>query len=356
MRKRNILSLLLTFVTMTISAQSTVGRVEISEDQSDPEEVSYDCCTLYVTSAKSRNPGEVSLIVEIENADQSDKSLLLFGESFTEKDLKKNTPSIRFHKTYGAMDKNVQIIDGIRGGNRWVEVKPGRKETLSFDNFSDSKLELPLYIAKYKPKGFLRKEKYMILEGAPLTLYVKVIPDESDEPDDLEKLNKAYDDLMNDLEGKSFCPNKRHSPGFKEQIKPYKEKKENALEKIAEIRESNGWRENSKEYKPYKELKGKFENIDFNDYKRDCGRHGGSTPPLHQCAYCDWSIGSVQKSLENTYIKLTQGKVTKAKALSTANELKRAWSGGCPNLKKKKSAKSTMSNNIDRYYNSIANY
>ena len=353
--KKHIMLLLLAFVATMASAQDDHKSVELSTNQSEPIEVEFDCCKLFLSTSSFDSKDYVSLSVEVNNTD--DYKILLFGHAFTEKDLKKQRPSIRFDRTsYGATDKKLELCKSDEGDDILM-IEPSSKRTLTFENVNTSgmKLKLPLYIAKYKPKKFLCKEKYLILRRSIITVDVRF--QSQPENDDLySQLEEKYNELMEDLDGKRFCPNRSHKPSLANQEQPFKDRITEMLEEISDLKTEKKWRDRTEAYKPYKELKEKLEGIRF--IERDCGIHGGGggVPiPTHSCNYCNKSLSSVLNALQSAYRKLDTG-ASPSSVMPEVEALHAAWTNGkCP-LNKRKKGDSSLSGQIDKYYSRIVNF
>lgn len=352
--KKLTLSFFLFLFCLFVSAQDEYKRIELKEGQKDPLELEFDYFKLYIYANSGRNGSEIGIIMDVENNDIK-HDIFLFGHSYEEKFLKKQKPSIRFHKNCGGI-KNIIPCEGCRG-DEILRIEPGRKRNLSFENANHTKLELPLYIANHKLKKFLSSEKYIILQRSIITLDVEVIP-ENRIDETFEKLNTGYEDLLEELSEKTFCPRSTHQPSWEKQIEPYEKKKKQILDEITDIKRKNKWRDSSDEYQSYKELNEKVEKIDFDEYKKWCGKCGGPEPKPqpHHCSYCGWSLNSLLKSIERIYIKLDTG-TPKSSVMGEVNAMYNAWTRGCPYLsKKKRGDTSGKSRQIDNYYNRIANF
>jgi hypothetical protein len=280
--------------------------------------------------------------------------LFLFGHSYNEKDLKKQ--KIRFHKKSRDI-KDIIPCEGCRG-DEILKVESRKKRKLIFDHDNCSKIELPIYVAKHQPKKFLSSEKYVILERQTITLDVDFKSDDEVTDEDLLRLNSAYEDLLSELHREGICPRSTHNPSKERQLAPYKTKVQEILDNIKKIKQQHNWREKSEEYQKYKELKNKLDDIDFGKYERDCGKCGARSglKPAHHCSYCNKSLSDVLNTLQRIYQKIDTG-TPKSSVEGEANALHKAWTGGCPNLsKKKRNDTSKKSANIDDYYRRIKNF
>lgn len=365
MKNRILFFVIFLAVALVASAQKH-GHVKISEKQSEAKTVKLDGTVLYFTSTPSRSEGMINLRVEIKNneGDQG-HDFLLFEKSFSKKELKKQKPSIRFDRIHGAnmINKSLSTCPGLTNKGV-ILISRGETNKLMIEDVpTNYNLPINIYLANKKPKGFLRKEKFIITELLDLDVDIEVESESRQNDDDaLSRLERDYDDLMDELDRQRFCNNRKHDPSLSEQEEPYKKRISDAIEEIENIKDDNRWRESSKEYKPYKALKQKYEFLssDFKKYERDCGGHRitgtGGGRPVHDCNYCSMTSGDVLRSIENDYIKLKNKKADRSSVVSHAEALHRAWSSSCPNLKRKIQQDSSKSAKINDYYNKIVNY
>lgn len=351
--KKLLFTSLLSLIGLFVSAQDEHKSVELKEGQKDPVEEEFNCCKLYIYASPARNNSECSVTIEVENNYTHD--IFLFGRAYEEKALKKQKPSIRFHKNSGGI-KNIISCAGCRG-DEILRIEPGRKRSLNFENANHSKLELPMYIAKHQQKKFLSSEKYIILQRSIITLDIEIISGSSSD-ENYEELKTKYEELMDELNEMPFCPRSNHGISLKKQQEPYATKIKDILDEISTIKKENKWRDSSEGYQKYKELKKMLEDINFKDYEKWCGEcrssSGSSTPRRsHQCSYCDKSLNDVLNSLQRIYIRLDTG-TPKSSVMEEVNALHNAWTRGCPNLsKKKREDTSGKSSQIDNYYDRI---
>jgi hypothetical protein len=348
MKKRHLLLFLIAFIPLFLSAQDESKSIELNADDTEEVEAEFNICKLLVRLARTSDDEKYSLSVDVENT--NDYYVMLFGHAYTEKDLKKLRPSIRFDRTsYGGTSKNLMLCEGCRN-DEIVQIEPSYKRTLVFEEVVDNgSVEVPIYIAKYKAKKFLSKEKFLIMKRAIVTLNLKINSRPAIDTD-FPRISDSYDKLINDLSEKTFCPNSKHTPKLAKQKEPYEKRIQNLLNEIQTIKDRNDWRDKDEKYQPYKELKEKLEDIDLKEYERTCSKHkkpnGGGD--IHQCEYCNMSASSALSTLRRAYQRLDQG----ASKSSVENEANRLMS--CPNLKRKIGAASAGTlGGINDYYNRI---
>ena len=334
--RRVFFSILSLFLAFTASAQYH-QRIELTDNQTEPVEIPTDVCKIFVSRSPTSNDNVLNLTVDVENTDDR-YYILLFGHGFDEKALKKAKPySIRFDKTsYGVTSKNIIPIKDSRGEELVLIEPAGIRHTFYIER-SEGKLEIALYLAEYKPKKFLSSEKLLIKKRVLFDIDIDVkLSEQADE--ELERLNEEYEELMEELKEKTFCPNSNHRPSLTEQITPYKNKIQEMLSAINDLKKKNKWRDRDEAYAPYKELKEKLEQIEYR--KKDCGNDGPVPIPPHRCSYCNLSPSGAENQIERIYMQYDQGKITKSEAIRKAKAMR-----SCPKLAK--------TNNFDSYYNRI---
>lgn len=354
--KRSNLVLLFFCITM-IALADEKRKVEITANQSQPVEVELNSNSkFYISATKLVNTNEVTISVEVENMDDV-HPMFIFGHAFTEKDLKRQKPSIRFDKkSYGSTSRDLRICKSI-DCDPIAQITSQQKGVFTFSGYVGgiTPIELPMYMAKYPKTNNLRKGKYLIMQREIIYLDVEVKDEEKNDTGDFDQLNDAYENLKEDLEGQTFCKNSKHSPSLSEQEKPYRDRIDDLKDAIADIKSANNWREREPKYKKYKELLEKLNDIDLKKYEKDCGGHI-QTIHRHSCSYDSWTPSQVLSSLVRIYQNLDNGKVKKSSAVESAKALQRAWTNkDCPLYRKMNNAGNTK-NQAEGYYDSIISY
>lgn len=349
-------TLLLSIVCLFASAQDEVKDIELTEGQKESVTIEFEYCKLVIYANSAHNGTGLNLTVQVENPNTT-WDIYLFSRSYDIKTLKKQ--KIYFDK-YSGGNENIMTCSGCRG-DEIVSISPSGSRTLSFENVEESKLELPIYIVKNQRKKSGKIKKSIILRRHVITLNIHVKHEDIAE-EEYQKLSTGYEDLIDELSKKPFCPRNSHRPSLDNQEKPYKTKIQEMLDEISEIKKENNWRERSEGYQRFKELKEKLEDIDFTKYQKWCGdcysssgrvSHGRTT--VHQCSYCNRSLSDVVRSLDRVYRKLYGG-ASKSSVMGEVNALHKAWTGGCPALTKKKREDAHNSRQIDECYRKIENF
>jgi len=343
--KNILLTVLFSFAVLTLSAQQ-VQSISVSASDPKPVEAVFDCCKVIITPS-SVGHDKMGLTVEVENEDR-DKHIILFGHSFTERDLKRHRPSIRFDKkAYGLTSRQIEVCKGLREGDI-MQVAPTRSNVLQYEvdnNVERMTLDIPVYLAKHKDRKFLSKEKYLIMAHPKSVLNVSIVwarkPDPSFD-EQFSKLSGEYDTLLKDLDKKRFCPSSKHPVSLKKQQEPYEQRIQEILEEIALLKSENHWSESNEQYQRFKKLRTQLEEIDFTAYQKCCGSCCG-----HYCSYCNKSADDVCRQLNTLYMRLDNGRTTKDEAVRQANALNAAWSR-CRNFR--------ANDRLNRVYNNILNY
>lgn len=297
------------------------------------------------------------VLVELENTTVSE-AILLFKNTQDETILKSHKPKITFEKTYPA--KNVF---GNRELNQsFISILPSeKKEIMVFDikSTSEKKLELTLYFAKYDSKQATKKGRdnvnYKILREDKVQFNITLKGWTENDPEYVAT-KKSVDDFIASLKGVSFCNHKKHKPSLAQQQKPYIEKRDSLIQVIANIVESNGWMSDIAPSKAYQGLREQLEGINFKQYIHDCGNHypppTPPTPPTPKsCSYCGMSAQQISHQLEDIYIQLRNGKISKDAAVKKARGLY-----NCYQKHDKRKKDGSFGGKISKYYNAITNF
>lgn len=357
--KRNILILLCFCLCSYVFGDETMN-VTIKANEDFPRKIEInESCRLQVSAA--RYPDGVRISVTIENKDE-EYPFFIFKRAFTEKDLKKQ--GIRFDKrSYGPNNRSLITCNSMDGDDA-VQIDPAQSGIFMFhgDESNITDVTIPIYIAKYKNK---KKTKFLILLRNKIRLNVKIEAEPiSEDNDDFDRLQEAYDELIRDLQKQKFCPNSNHGSSLEEQEQPYREKMDEIKYEIGQIKTAHNWSDQDTAYRRYKDLLCRLDKIDWSKYEVDCGKHRIRRPTvspqsssnIHNCAYSAWTVDKVLKQLESLYKRLDQGKISKSVAVEQAKAMQREWSNkSCP-LFNKMNADSSKKSRIVGRYNAIVNY
>lgn len=304
MKKILIFIALFLYVGLFVHADNQID-VKLNDDNTE-KIIEFINCNLCVSKAGIDNNGNTKINIEIENRDKTNV-VILFGRSYPENELKKQTPSIRFDKkSYGKSNRNIETI---KEGREVIIIEPTEKKTLQGILVEKNKKYsciLPFYVAKYKQKNFWTgsngSNKLMISRKEILELVIEV----ELKPDlDYERLVRECRELKDEIEKLTFCPDNNHKPSLEEQESPYRNKIANIVSEIDLIVNKNldKWYNNyqDKKIKEYDSLKQSLNSIIFNEV--DCGKHK-NPPRKHTCQYCTYSAELLFRELDNIYIKI----------------------------------------------------
>ena len=354
MNIRSFCLVLCSMAAINIFAQDQSKDVTLSVNQQEPVILDLNDYQLSIRANDYGNGTEIS--IDIKNNPLY--HLFLFDRAYTEKELKKMKPSIRFDKKfYGATSRDLLICKALQDDGT-MQITPDGNRSLTFKGITGERAQclLPLYVVKFKKKGFLRKAKYLIYQRVKIELNITLQTTPKID-DDYERVSKACEDLIEEIGQLTFCDRKSHKPSYKEQIEPYETKIQDLKDEISDIKSANRWREKSPEYQQYKELIAKLEEIEFKkQYCGSCGIKAEPDPRHRHCAYCDKTTKQVWQQLDKTYKKIDNRQQKKSDALSSVNALHKAWTGGCPNLTRRMKEDPTTKANIEDLYNDIVNY
>ena len=300
---KKVLTLLTFFVIFALSTfADEQKKVILSEDHTE-EQLSLSFCNIFVEMTSSDGEENAKISVKIENRDDSN-TILIFDRAYTEKDLKKKSPSIIFDKNFPGTKGNHEIETYKALHNVMILSPEGKKQLpdMQIRNAEVLKCRLPLYIATPKKKKFLGiefgKERMLLTEKTTIELEVAVKwkPDE-----DFLRLERECNALVKEISKQSFCNNPKHNPSLQKQEAPYKEKIDSLKTVINGI--IGKWFSTDKRSKKYYVLKQQLEDIDLTSYEQDCGKHkkGGGGDPIPSCKYCALSPQQIFHKLDDYY-------------------------------------------------------
>ena len=311
--KKVLISFLICLMSTCVMADEQ-KKVTLSSNH-DNEMISLSYCNIFV-NLKEVDDGVGEVSIEMENLSES-KVLILFDRSYTEKQVKKFSPKMKFDKTFGGT-KGKRITDPCSEQlSRVMQLRPSDKQSLPsvrVENESTKKVTLPVYIAKYKgSKTLILLEKQVIeldieAELKPSAEYIQ--------------MNTECEQLIREITNTGICPNKSHRTSADKQKEDYQNRIDAMKGKIDEIISSHGWSSDDAGYRRFAELKSKLDGVEF--VERDCGRHKAPVASGHRCSYCGLSLQQIYHRLDDLYKKIyssSDRKAAKAKVMSQVNAL-----------------------------------
>lgn len=296
------------------------------------------------------------ILVTVENLTTS-QAILMFKNSQGEKVLKKNKPKIEFEKTYPGSKGNRTVFGCKELNKSIVSIIPQEKmELLGFDVSSTTitKLELPIYLAKYDPKQLIKKGtyniNYKILSEDILEFNIEIKGWSENDPEYVATKG-AVEEFLQSIKSSAFCKNPKHRPSLAQQQKPYQEKKDSLINVINTTLQSNpDWFSTDKPHIKYSELLAELNKVNLNDHNYDCGEHK-FTSKQHSCSFCSLSAQQIYHQLDDLYQQLRNGKIDKTAAIKKAQGLNTCYQ---KNTKRKKD--SSYTDKISKFYSRIINY
>jgi len=313
MKKILVFMTLFLFVALA-SVADEQQRVKLDDDHVK-EQIRLGYCNVFVTKVDSDDEGNSKVTVEIENLDETNV-IILFGHAYPEKELKKLSPSITFDKTFPGT-KGHRNIDTYGEARNVIFIEPSEKSMLPEIQVKSGEVQscrLPLYLAKYKGKGFLSvsngRNKLLLMEKQVLELEIEV----EEKPDeDYLRLEQACNDLTDKISKQTFCKNPKHRPTLERQKAPFKVKISKIISEIDDIVNRHNWDSSDRAYQRYNALKQKLEEIDFTKYERDCGKaRNHRAIARHSCKYCSFSLQQIYHKLDDYYKKIYNSSNRKA--------------------------------------------
>lgn len=287
--KKIVISLLLCLVAMTTWADEQ-RKVTLSTDQTQ-QTINLAYCNIFVKMIEEDGEN-AKVVVELENLSET-KVLLLFDRSYSEKSVKRMSPSIRFDKTFGGT-KGKRVIDACSQQlSRVMKFQPSDKYALpqvTVANGSKEVVKLPIYISKWKGT-----KKLILLEKQIIELEVEAELRPSAE-------YVGLTDEVGQLEREKLCSHSGHSPKLARQKEQFQEKIDALKQKIDDAIAAHGWSEGDGGYTRYQALKARLDAIDIDaQVVSNCGRHGA---PRDECGNCKLSLQTIYQRMDDLYKRI----------------------------------------------------
>ncbi len=325
-------------------AQDEQKSIEITVNSDEPVEMEFKTCDLSYSAFSDGS----SIILTVDVRNTSNDYIYLFAKELTKKELRKQ--KIRFDKkAYGSTSRRLLVFCDSLGIDDVIKIGPLENEILTIDNIDKDRkrLELPLYLAKYK--RHILCMRYNIKSRIKLISNISFIEEKTD--DKYEDIEKRCLELIDEIDHFTVCPRASHPESIEKQKKPYTDRILDLKDEISDIKTANGWRERDEEYQKYKILISQLEDVVFNE--KYCGKCGQTASESHRCKFCDMTTQDILNSIDRIYSEYIEGSISRNTAISELEPLHRAWTGGCPKLKQKMDRDDTGRANIERYYNRI---
>ncbi len=354
MMKRLIIFLIATFIVCTAAWANE--EFNITLEKGDPNgktiELPYGIISLRLVEYGNYH----RVLFSVENTTTS-QAILLFKNVQEEKSLKKNKPKIEFEKRYPG-SKGKRTVYGCKELNKpFVSIIPQEKLDifgLDASTTSITKLELPIYLAKYDPKKLDKKGayniKYKILIEDILNFNIEIKGWNENDPDYVST-KAAVEEYIRSVNTAAFCKNKRHTPSLAMQIKPYQERKDSLVNVINSTLQNNpDWFSTDLPHIKYSELFAQLNKVNLDEHIYDCGEHKVA-PRKHSCSYCSLSVQQIYHQLDDIYQQFRAGKLTKDEAVRKAQGL-----NTCYQRSTKRKKESGYTDKISKFYSRIVNY
>lgn len=352
--KRLITLLLVSFFACTSVWANE--EYDITFEKRDTEEKLIELGYGILSLRLVENGNNYRVIFSIENITTSE-AILLFKNSQDEKTLKKGKLKIEFEKTYPG-SKGKRNVFGCRELNVPLVAITAQEKlnifSIDVQLKSATKLELPIYLAKYDPKKLVKKGAYKIdykiLSEDILSFNIDIKGWSENDPDYLST-KSAVEEYIRSVNVAAFCNNKKHPQSLEEQMRPYQERRDSLINVITRtIEENSDWLSLDTPHKKYTELLNMLNSVNLKEHTYDCGQHKPE-PGRHKCRHCNLSAQQIYHKLDDIYQQLRNNKITKDIAVKNARELYVCYQ---KNAKRKKDA--SYSEKISRFYSRITNY
>lgn len=321
MKKRiSVLFILLLTITAVSFADET-RRVKLDNDTNTKQRIVFDYFNIYLQLYDSGD-GTARVDVAIENTDDK-KGLLLFDKAYSEKELKKMSPKIKYDKSYLGNKEKTEKIDRIY---RRVHLDLGVKETLrtiGVNSGETGQLEIPVYIIDYKNGKILfweKKDKELLisdLNKVNLNIEVELKQEQEQEKVD-PNIVSEYNKLKAEYDTVVFCPNEEHELSCEEQMEMFQERIDSLKSKIEKIKGDMYSSESL--YEVYDTLKNKLDSLDLSQKEGYCDMHKPKHrvyEEYHKCHLCSKSADELYNMMDKIYRKIYNSKdpITKEDSL-----------------------------------------
>lgn len=326
-------------------------KISLDNEEHTREIVELPYCNIITTLKEVDENDNVSISIELENI-QDSKIILLFDRAYNEKELKKQSPSVRYHKIYPG-DRGKRAIDFCTHISNPVYLKPYSKVSLqNLVMTPDSVIicRLPIYIAENQKKKlfkfqFSNKLYLQELQIIELEIHVKLKPDE-----EYISLMNAYNQLLTEISKETFCKNKNHrGSSYKTLLKKYRNKVEYIKDNVDKVIRERNYFTTDKKYKIFIEISQKLDNINLESMVvESCNNDRRRSTVGHSCRYCSWSDEQIYRRLENIYIDIYNGKKNQQ---SVMGEVKALYNCSVKNIKRRRNE--NYKSRITTYYNKI---
>lgn len=354
MMKRLITLMAVVFLVCNISQANEEYNITLEKGEAQDQTIELPFGNISFRLVEYGNYHRV--LVSIDNTTMS-QALLLFKNSQVEKVLKKNKPKIEFEKTYPGSKGGRRVFGCRELYQAMASIIPQEKlDLFGFDASltSITKLELPIYLAKYDPKKLIKKGaygiNYKILSEDILTFNIE-IKGWSENDTDYVSIKNAVEDYIRSVDKAAFCKNRKHNPALSVQQRPYEEKKDSLINIInSTLQNHSEWLSVDKPHQKYSELLARLNNVNLNEHTYDCGEHK-RVSKQHSCSYCSLSSQQVYHQLDDLYQQLRNGKISKDSAVKKAQGLYTCYQN---NGRRKKDA--SYSDKISKFYSRITSY
>lgn len=354
MMNRLIISLIATFFvcfSMLANEEHNIS-LEKGDENEKVNKLPYGIFTFKLV--ESHNCYRV--LISLENTPMS-QAILLFKDSMGEKSLKKNKPKIEFVKRYSG-SKGERYVHGCKELDRpLIAIIPEEKMAVCSIEVSPTnitKLELPIYFAKYDANKCIKKGPYnityKILNEEILCFNIEVKGWSENDPDYIAA-KSAVDEYIRSVNTATFCRNKRHKPSLAQQQRSYREKNDSLVNVIdSTLQAHSEWYSTDLPHIKYSELLTQLNDVNLKEHIYDCGKH--NVAQKHRpCNYCSLSAQQIYHHLDDIYQQLRAGKLKKDTAVKKARSLNTCYQNS---TKRKKDASYT--DKISNFYSRIVNY
>lgn len=353
MMKKVTLLYLLFYVGLYTAYADPQYKIKFAKDSTAFIQTRHYEISVSATIDSEEECGE--LMIELTNRTEGEY-LFLFGQSYSEKQLKGLDWKLYFDKGYPGTKGNrkTEVSTGVQRARKIDSPqKTERMPLIKMKNGDVEKVTLAIYRGKKKRWGF---NKYVIkhLDIQELEFELALKPDEI-----YVKLAEEVQSFKTDISNQQFCRHPRHKPALQIQEQPYEDRRDTLLAEIDRMikQHSDGDFINTKG-KRYETLRDIVNSISLSDFEIDnCGNTRlHKTVGGHHCKYCKLSLDGILHELSQYYNRIYAKKVTKSAVI---NDVRSLYSC-CTNISCKSHAKEwkrggKVKQRIVEYYKAINN-
>lgn len=374
MKKALFTLMALCLACSTLFAQDMEIPVLLNDNQQElsiplKDQSNNPMLNISVKKGERSRTDKTEITLTIENLDPQQFVFWLFGQEYSERELKDRSRFPRrivYGKVFGHHDKTDVYRVGKENNNRYPDVLLG-SDNNSLDNDNNSydfniwveesqtdTCVLPIYVGKNKNGLFCRRTE--LVTEKTITLYITV---ESETHKEYERLKQRCDSLIDAINDTIFCKHKLHRPNLEKQEEPFFKERDAIRYEIRTIMDNNDWPKNNINRQRYDELIEKLDKVEdlvqISEVE-DCG-DAKKHVATHNCEYCKWTFKQIYDKLDRYNKQLDNGDVTKTEVIKDVKQLYKCYQNGPKTASnKRKEQQQQYKTKIEYLYKKINSY